>query len=370
MTAGADLRHQAAAAAARTALIVAGGTGGHIMPGLAVADELLARGWRVVWLGHPEKMEGRLVPAHGLPLEPLRFAGVRGKGVLALVKLPVTLLAGFAQAWRALRRVRPHVLLGMGGYVAFPAGMMAVLRGVPLVVHEQNAIAGLANRLLAGVADRVLNGFPGALKGSVAVGNPVRASVQALPGPAQRYGARQGPLRLLVVGGSLGAQALNQTLPQALARLPQAQRPIVVHQSGEAHLQALRQAYDQAGVQAQCEAFITDMAAALADADLVICRAGAMTVAEVAAAGVAALFVPFPHAVDDHQTVNARYLSDHGAAWLQPQPSFTAQWLAAWLGERRRDELQAVAERARQRAVPDSAAKIADACEQAARPAS
>ena len=234
MTAGADLRHQAAAAAARTALIVAGGTGGHIMPGLAVADELLARGWRVVWLGHPEKMEGRLVPAHGLPLEPLRFAGVRGKGVLALVKLPVTLLAGFAQAWRALRRVRPHVLLGMGGYVAFPAGMMAVLRGVPLVVHEQNAIAGLANRLLAGVADRVLNGFPGALKGGVAVGNPVRASVQALPGPAQRYGARQGPLRLLVVGGSLGAQALNQTLPQALARLPQAQRPIVVHQSGEA----------------------------------------------------------------------------------------------------------------------------------------
>lgn len=353
-----------------TLMVMAGGTGGHIMPGLAVADVLLARGWRVLWLGHPENMEGRLVPEHGLQLEPLRFAGVRGKGPATLVKLPIMLLGGFAQAWRALARVRPHVLLGMGGYVAFPAGMMAALRGVPLVVHEQNAIAGLTNRVLAGVADRVLNGFPGALKGGDAVGNPVRAAVQALPAPALRYGARQGRLRLLVVGGSLGAQALNQTLPQALALLPEATRPLVVHQSGQAHVDALREAYAQAGVQAQCEAFIKDMAGALADADLIICRAGAMTVAEVAAAGVAALFIPFPHAVDDHQTVNARYLSESGAAWLQPQTAFSAQWLAGWLAARSREELQAVAERARERAVPDSADKIADACERAARPAS
>jgi len=357
-------------ASARTALIVAGGTGGHIMPGLAVADVLRARGWRVLWLGHPGRMEGRLVPEHGLELVPLCFDGVRGKGWATLARLPFRLLRGFAQAWRALSRVRPQVLLGMGGYVAFPAGAMAALRGVPLVVHEQNAIAGMTNKALAGLADRVLSGFPGALKQGAAVGNPVRAAVQALPAPAQRYGARQGRLRLLVVGGSLGAQALNQTLPQALALLPAASRPAVVHQSGEAHLEGLREAYRQAGVDARCEAFIKDMAGALGEADLVVCRAGAMTVAEVAAAGVAALFVPFPHAVDDHQSANARYLSGEGAAWLQPQAEFGAQWLAGWLAARSREELLAVAERARARAVPDAAERIADACEQAAGQAS
>jgi len=348
------------------ALIMAGGTGGHIMPGLAVAEVLQARGWRVLWLGHPERMEGRLVPERGIELVPLRFAGVRGKGPVALFKLPFLLLGAFAQAWRRLGALRPRVVLGMGGYVAFPGGMMAALRGVPLVVHEQNAVAGMANRVLAGVADRVLAGFPGALRRAAAVGNPVRREVRELPPPAERYGARDGALRLLVVGGSLGARALNETVPQALALLPESARPRVVHQAGEQHIQALRQAYAAAGVTAQCTAFIRDMASALGEADVVICRAGAMTVAEVAAAGVAALFVPFPHAVDDHQTANARFLSDVGAGWLRQQKELNPQWLAQWLGGRSRQELREVAGRAREHAAPDAAARIADACEAAA----
>jgi len=350
----------------RTILIMAGGTGGHIMPGLAVADVLRGRGWRVLWLGNPDKMEGRLVPARGLDLVPLRFEGLRGRGAKALLRLPFVLARALGQAWRRLSETRPDVVLGMGGYVAFPGGVVAALRGLPMVVHESNAVAGTANRWLARLARRVLTGFPGVLPRGEALGNPVRAELAALPGPAQRYAGRSGPLRLLVVGGSLGAQALNDTLPRALARLPAEARPEVVHQSGEQHLQALSQAYDQAGVQADCRAFIDDMAGEMGRADLMVCRAGAMTVSEVAAAGVAALFVPFPHAIDDHQTANARFLADAQAAWLQPQPALTPEWLAGWLAQRTRSELQAVAERARTRARPDAAADIADACEQAA----
>ena len=266
--------------------------------------------------------------------------------------LPFLLLRAFAQAWGRLSAVKPDVVLGMGGYVAFPGGVIAALRGTPLVVHEQNAVAGTANKWLARMSRRVLSGFPGVLPKGEALGNPVRADLCALPDPAQRYGARAGALRLLVVGGSLGAQALNTTVPQALARMPADRRPTVIHQAGEQHLPALQQAYAQAGVQADCRAFIEDMAGALGDADLLICRAGAMTVSEVAAAGVAALFVPFPHAIDDHQTANARFLSDAQAAWLQPQPALTPEWLADWLAGRTRQELQAVAERARAHARP------------------
>ena len=344
---------------------MAGGTGGHIMPGLAVADVLRQRGWRVLWLGNPDKMEGRLVPPRGIELVPLRFAGVRGKGAAALLA-----------AVPAAARLRP----GLGTAVRRQAGRGAGhgrLRGLsrrrdrraagtPLVVHEQNAVAGTANKWLARMSRRVLSGFPGVLPKGEALGNPVRADLCALPDPAQRYGARAGALRLLVVGGSLGAQALNTTVPQALARMPADRRPTVIHQAGEQHLPALQQAYAQAGVQADCRAFIEDMAGALGDADLLICRAGAMTVSEVAAAGVAALFVPFPHAIDDHQTANARFLSDAQAAWLQPQPALTPEWLADWLAGRTRQELQAVAERARAHARPEAAAHIADVCEQAA----
>lgn len=354
------------AAASRTLMVMAGGTGGHIMPGLAVAGALRARGWNVVWMGNPDAMEGRLVPQHGIPIAPVRFSGVRGKGPATLLKLPFTLARAAAQASSALRRHRPDVVLGMGGYVALPGGMMARLRGTPLVVHEQNSVAGMTNRLLARWANRVLTAFPNALPGEL-TGNPVRPEVAAVMPPAERFAGREGPLRLLVVGGSLGAQALNDVVPRAVAALPADQRPQVVHQAGEKHIDALRTAYAQAGVHADCRAFIADMAAAYADADLVICRSGAMTVAEVCAAGVAALFVPFPHAVDDHQTTNARYLSDAQAGWLQPQSALTAEWLAGWLRQRNRAELAETATRARALAHPFATERIADICEAAAR---
>lgn len=351
----------------RVALVMAGGTGGHIMPGLAVAHELQQRGWRVLWLGHPERMEGRLVPAQGFELIPLRFSGLRGKGLGALLKLPLTLFSACRQANQVFSTVRPDVVLGMGGYVAFPGGLVAAMRRVPLVVHEQNAVAGTANRWLARVATRVLTGFPGALPGGLMVGNPIRADILDVPPVAERYAARKGPLRVLVVGGSLGASALNDTIPRAMALLTPEERPRLTHQTGEQHIEHVRRTYESVGVTADCHAFITDMAAALADADLVICRAGAMTVAEVAAVGVAALFVPLPHAIDDHQTANARYLSDCQGATLQPQPVFTPDWLAQWLRAQRREILCQTAQHAHEHACLQATQQIAQACEQAAR---
>lgn len=352
---------------AGTLMIMAGGTGGHIMPGLAVAHEMKARGWKVVWLGHPERMEGRLVPAHDLPLEPLRFSGVRGKGAGALLCLPFKLLDACWQARKAMRRVRPDVVLGMGGYVAFPGGLMAWISGTPMVIHEQNAVAGTANRWLAKMARKVLVGFPGALPGALMVGNPVRPELTQLEDALTRYNRREGPLRVLVIGGSLGAKALNTAVPQALALIPADMRPVVVHQTGEQHIDDVRQAYEQAGVQAECHAFITDMKKAYEAADLLVCRAGAMTVAEVAAVGVAALFVPLPHAIDDHQTANARYLSECHGGWLHAQSEFTPQWLAGWLQARTRAELAEVARHAHEHASLNAAQVIADACEQATR---
>lgn len=351
----------------RTLVVMAGGTGGHIMPGLAVAHEMKTRGWQVLWIGNPERMEGRLVPEHGFEMLPLSFSGVRGKGVAALAKLPFTLLAACAQARRALGKARPDVVLGMGGYVAFPGGLMAKLAGIPLVVHEQNAVAGTANRWLARMARKVLTGFPGALHGALMVGNPVRDSFRALAPASERYGRRQGPLRLLVVGGSLGAAVLNEVVPQALAQLEPEARPMVTHQAGVQHIETLRARYEENGVDAQCLPFIDDMAQAMGDADLVVCRAGAMTVAEVAAAGVAALFVPLPHAIDDHQTANARYLSDCHGAWLQAQNEFSADWLAGWLRGQNRAALAEVAHHAHEHACLSATQMIADVCEQVAR---
>lgn len=352
---------------APTLLIMAGGTGGHIMPGLAVAHEMQARGWKVLWLGHPERMEGRLVPPQGFELLPLRFAGLRGKGPAAMLKLPFTLTRACLQAGGLLARHRPDVVLGMGGYVAFPGGLMAAARRIPVVIHEQNAVAGTANRWLARLAGKVLVGFPGALPGAIMVGNPVRRSFTAGRPAAERYAGRQGPLRVLVVGGSLGAAALNRVVPEAMALLPEGARPLITHQSGEQHLAALRAAYDKAGVSADCHAFIDDMAAAMSDADVVICRAGAMAVAEVAAIGVAALFIPLPHAIDDHQTANARYLSDCEGGWLRKQSELDPQWLAGWLGGITREQLARVAAHAHEHACPQATAHIADACEQVAR---
>lgn len=348
-----------------TLLVMAGGTGGHIMPGLAVALALRERGWQVSWLGNPQGMEGRLVPPQGIELNPVQFSGVRGKGIATLARLPVTLGKACAQARAHLRRIRPDVVLGMGGYVALPGGLMARAQGIPLVLHEQNAVAGMTNRVLARVARRVLAGFPGALAGEV-TGNPVRAEFAQVAEPQARFAGRSGALRVLVVGGSLGAQALNTVVPQAVAlmqqRDPTLPAPAVTHQAGEQHIDALRAAYAQAGVQADCRAFIADMATAYAEADIVICRAGAMTVAEVAAVGAPALFVPFPHAVDDHQTRNAAYLVDAQGGWLCQQAALSPAWLADWLAQRNRAELTQVAQRARACAHPNATTRIADVC--------
>ncbi len=344
------------------ALIMAGGTGGHIFPGLAVAQALREAGWRVHWLGVPGSMEAQIVPPQGFAFEPVQFGGVRGKGPLTLALLPLKLLRAFWQSLQVVRRVQPDVVIGLGGYITFPGGMMASLWGRPLILHEQNSGAGLANRVLAHVADRVYSAFPQALPGALCVGNPLRAAFLQQGTPAERFAGREGRLRVLVVGGSLGAQALNQTVPQALALLAPDQRPLVTHQSGARQIDALRQAYAEAGVEAELTPFIEDTASAYAQADLVICRAGASTVTELAAVGAAAILVPFPHAVDDHQTVNARYLSEQGAGWLLPQTDLTAAGLAQRLLTLDRATLQATAERAHALRQTEATTQIVAAC--------
>lgn len=346
---------------------MAGGTGGHIFPGLAVAEALRELGWRVHWLGAPASMESRLVPPRGFALETIDFGGVRGKGVVTLALLPLRLLRAFWQALQVVRRVKPDVVVGLGGYISFPGGMMGVLAGKPLVLHEQNSVAGMANKVMAGVADRVFTAFPNVFKKAEWVGNPLRAPFLRQPAPAERFAGRSGPLRLLVVGGSLGAKALNDVVPQALALIPEAQRPTVVHQSGEKQIDALRANYIAAGVHAELTPFIDDTAQAFADADLIVCRSGASTVTEIAAVGAAALFVPFPAAVDDHQTTNARFLVDAGAAWLVPQKELSPQQLAHRLQSAQREQLVAMAEKAKQMQKTEAVAAVVSACEQLAK---
>ncbi|MFC3684351.1 undecaprenyldiphospho-muramoylpentapeptide beta-N-acetylglucosaminyltransferase [Hydrogenophaga luteola] len=349
------------------ALIMAGGTGGHIFPGLAVAEALRAKGWRVHWLGTPGSMESRLVPPRGIPLELIDFGGVRGKGLATLALLPLRLLKAFAQAFAMVGRVKPDVVVGLGGYITFPGGMMGVLRGRPLVLHEQNSVAGMANKVLSGVADRVFTAFPNVFSKAEWVGNPLRAEFLRQAAPAERFAGRSGPLRLLVVGGSLGAKALNDTVPQALALLPESERPVVVHQSGEKQIEALKANYAAAGVRAELTPFIDDTAAAFADADLIVCRAGASTVTEIAAVGAAALFVPFPHAVDDHQTTNARFLVGAGGAWLVPQTELTPSSLAERLRTVDRALLMEMAGKAKQMEKTQAVAAVVAACEQLAK---
>ncbi len=368
-TGGSDPRERRSVGALSSpcALIMAGGTGGHIFPGLAVAEALRERGWRVHWLGAPASMESRLVPPRGFALETIDFGGVRGKGVVTLALLPLRLLRAFWQALQVGRRVQPDVVLGLGGYISFPGGMMGVLAGKPLVLHEQNSVAGMANRVLAGVADRVFTAFPNVFKKAQWVGNPLRTPFLHQPAPADRFAGRSGPLRLLVVGGSLGAKALNDVVPQALALIPEQQRPTVVHQSGERQIDALRANYIAAGVHAELTPFIDDTAQAFADADLILCRSGASTVTEIAAVGAAALFVPFPSAVDDHQTTNARFLVDAGAAWLVPQNELSPQQLALRLQSLQREQLVIMANKAKAMQKTEAVAAVVSACEQLAK---
>ncbi len=353
----------------KCALIMAGGTGGHIFPGLALAEALRDQGWRVFWLGGRgtpgrPSMESRLVPARGFAFEAIDFSGVRGKAFTALLWLPLRLLRAFWQSLQLLRRIKPDVLVGLGGYIAFPGSMMSVLVGKPLVLHEQNAVAGTVNRVLAGIADRVFTAFPNVLRKGHCIGNPLRAAFLSQAAPQQRFEGRSGPLKLLVLGGSLGAQALNQAVPQALALIDPPQRPDVTHQCGNEHQEATAELYRTAGVLAEVVAFIDDTASAFAQADLVLCRAGASTVTELAAVGAAALFVPLPSAVDDHQSANARYLVDAGAAWLLAQSELTAQRLASLLRGMDRPRLLERASAARSLARTGATEAIVAACEE------
>lgn len=351
----------------KTALVMAGGTGGHIFPGLAVAEALRARGWRVHWLGAPDSMESQLVPPRGFPLETIAFGGVRGKGIQTLVLLPLKLLRAFWQSIQVVRRVQPNVVVGLGGYITFPAGMMSVLLGKPLVLHEQNSVAGMANKVLAGVADRVYSAFPKVIAKGEWVGNPLREAFLRQPPPEARFAGRSGPLKLLVVGGSLGAKALNEIVPKALARIAPEERPRVLHQSGAKQIDELRANYAAVGVEAELTPFIDDTASAYAEADLVICRAGASTVTELAAVGAAALFVPFPHAVDDHQTTNAKFLVDAGGGWLVPQSELTPESLSTFLQELDRAELLRCAAAAKKLEKTQATEQVVAACEALAR---
>ena len=348
------------------ALVMAGGTGGHIFPGLALAEALRAKGWRVHWLGVPGSMEERLVPPRGFAFEAVQFSGVRGKGLTTLVQLPGRLLRAFWQSWQAVRRVQPDVVIGLGGYVTFPGGLMGVLAGKPLVLHEQNSVAGMANKVLARVATRIFSAYPHALPKAEWVGNPLRAEFLQQPAPAQRFAGRTGPLKLLVLGGSLGAQGLNDVVPQALALMPADQRPQVLHQSGSLHIEALRALYARLGVQGQLTPFIDGTAQAMADADLLVCRAGASTVTEIAAVGAAAVFVPFPHAVDDHQTHNARFLVEAGAAVLVQQRDLTPESLQKIIMKSERTMLMQQAQSAKKMQKIEAVNQMVAACEQLA----
>jgi UDP-N-acetylglucosamine--N-acetylmuramyl-(pentapeptide) pyrophosphoryl-undecaprenol N-acetylglucosamine transferase len=350
-----------------TVMITTGGTGGHIFPGLAVAARLVTKGCRVFWLGTREGMESRLVPQHGVDFEGICFAGVRGKGPMRLLLGPFSLLLAFWQSLRVIRRRAPDVVLGFGGFASFPGALMSVACGRPLAIHESNAIAGLANRVLAYGADRILLGFPDAMRGKHAskvewVGNPLREEFAAVPPPEQRFVGRSGALKLLVLGGSLGAVALNERVPAALALLPPGQRPQVTHQAGAAHVDALRRAYAEAGATAECVPFIADIARRYAEADLVLCRGGAITVAEIAAVGVGSVIVPLPGAIADEQTHNARLLVDAGAATLVPQAELTVRRLADMLSGHDRERLLAMAIAARSVARIDATERVADAC--------
>ena len=348
-----------------TILIMAGGTGGHVFPALAVADYMKVSGWRVVWLGTKGGMEEILVPQKGYDIEIMDFSGLRGKNLMVWFLLPLRLLLAFWQSAKVLFQIRPDVVLGMGGYPAFPGGIMASLLNKPLLIHEQNSVPGLANKILAKFADKILLGFPNAIRNEKKIifsGNPVRKEISQLDIPDKRYAGRSGKLKLLIIGGSLGAQALNTIVPKMLKLIPDHMRPLVTHQAGRKHLETLKKNYAEAGVEGELLVFIENIAVQYADCDLVICRAGALTIAELTAAGIASILVPFPYAVDDHQTSNAKFLSDKDAAVLLPQNELTPQGLAQLLMEFTREKLLGMAMKARELARPDATRLVAEAC--------
>jgi len=346
---------------------MAGGTGGHVFPALAVADWLRTRGVEVVWMGTRNGMEARIVPEAGIPMEWVQVGGLRGKGASGWLVAPLRLTRALYQAVAILMRRRPQAVLGMGGFVAGPGGVASWLMRTPLLIHEQNAIPGLTNRLLVRLAKRVMEAFPGSFEQTaraIQTGNPVRREIVALPDPVQRALSPTQSLKLLVVGGSLGAIAINDAVPAAVAQIDPGRRPAIWHQAGYRNVEATRTAYGEAGVEARVEAFIDDMAAAYRWADVVLCRSGALTISELAAAGIPALLVPYPHAVDDHQTANARWLVEAGGARLIPQPLLNASNLAEQITQLDEDRtgLDAMASAARQVAMVDATERVATAC--------
>ncbi len=351
----------------RPILVMAGGTGGHVYPALAVAQALQQQSREIVWLGTHAGLESRVVPAAGIEMEWISVKGLRGKGVVALILAPFRLLLALMQSLRVMLKHKPAAVLGMGGFASGPGGLAAWLLRRPLVIHEQNAVAGLTNRLLARLARVVLQAFPGSFSTGLkaeTVGNPVRADIAALDAPATRYAGREGPLRLLILGGSQGALALNRIVPAALALLPDEVRPVVRHQAGARTIAEAQAAYDAYNITVDLQPFIEDMAEVYAWADLVVCRAGALTVAELSAAGLPAIFVPFPSAVDDHQTENARPMTDAGAAALMPEKDLSDESLAGllqhWLASR--DALLVRALKSRALAHPDALRRITNYC--------
>jgi UDP-N-acetylglucosamine--N-acetylmuramyl-(pentapeptide) pyrophosphoryl-undecaprenol N-acetylglucosamine transferase len=351
----------------RHLVVMAAGTGGHVIPGLAVAREMQSRGWTVSWLGTTTGMENRLVPPSGIPLDTIAFTGVRGKGLVHTMTGGVRLLAAFWSCLRILRRRSTTAVLGMGGYVCFPGGLMASLLGRPLLLVNADAALLLSNKALLPVADRVAFGFDGPatkkIRRAVVTGNPVREEIEALPVPAERFAGRSGPLRVLVVGGSLGAKVLNDTVPQALALMDTGARPTVIHQTGQANHGAVQAAYDATKVSAEVLPFIDDMAGRLAACDVIVCRAGAVTVSELCAAGVAGVLVPLVVSTTSHQRDNAEWLASHGAGIHLPQGELTATRLAELLGSLTRDALKQMATKARALAKPKAAARVADEIE-------
>ena len=345
-------------------VVMAAGTGGHVIPGLAVAREMQARGWSISWLGTPIGMENRLVPPSGIPIDTIAFAGLRGKGVLHALTGGLRLLAAFWTCLQILRRRRATAVLGMGGYVCFPGGLMAALLRKPLVLVNADALLLMSNKALLPFADRIAFGFDGPAahntKRAVVTGNPVRAEIEALPAPQQRFEGRSGALRLLVVGGSLGARALNECVPQALALLADAQRPQVTHQTGVANLTSVRAAYESANVQADVLPFIDNMAEQLAGCDVIVCRAGAVTVSELCAAGVASVLVPLIVSTTSHQRDNAQWLAGQGAAIHLSQSELSPRRLADLLAGLTREALVAMATKARVLAKPRAASRVAD----------
>jgi UDP-N-acetylglucosamine--N-acetylmuramyl-(pentapeptide) pyrophosphoryl-undecaprenol N-acetylglucosamine transferase len=350
------------------ALIMAGGTGGHVFPALAVARVLRERGFEPVWLGTQRGLEAKLVPQNQIPIEWIAVSGLRGKGIATLLLAPFKLLRAISQSIGVMRRKRPAIVLGAGGFVSGPGGFAAWLMRRPLVIHEQNAVAGMTNRVLARFARKVFEAFPNSFGSGVRaerVGNPVRREIAAVPAPEVRFATRSGPLRVLVFGGSQGAARLNAVVPAALELMPAQERPVIVHQAGERNYQQALELYQKHGVHAEVRAFIDDMAQAYAGADLVVCRSGALTVAELSAAGVGSLLVPFAAAVDDHQTRNAQFLVDANAAVLLPERELTPQRLADELTRllaQGREGLNRMAQNARRVAIVDADTRIADAC--------